>query len=157
MRCFELVFISLLFFGCSSNNPETWIVASRMHASMGFETVIKDYYVKTSEGMGWQTVDRIDGLDYTAGFEYVIKANKVVKYYVEPLMDDSDRIVYLDNVKLISKEKRESEGLDPKNLWNPTWPDSYNPWFPSYNDEEWNKLYGNWADGYDDPDPYKEY
>ena len=79
-----------------------------MRASMGFETVIKDYYVKTSGGMGWQTVDRIDGLDYTAGFEYVIKANKVVKYYVEPLMDDSDRIVYLDNVKLISKEKTEN-------------------------------------------------
>lgn len=124
---------------------------------MGFETVVKDFYVKRSAETTWQTVDTIEGLDYVSGYEYEIKASKAVEHYEEPRMDASDRVVYLHNVKLITKEKRESEGLDPKNLWNPTWPDSYNPWFPSYNDEEWNKLYGNWADGYDDPDPYKEY
>ena len=157
MKRWIIIFLILsIAQGCKDSSSNEWIIASRQWAGVG-EGVYKEYLVRRSDETKWIKVHRMEGFDYVPRYEYTVNARYTVEYLKDPPMDASDRIIRLEDIRLISKEKKESEGLDPRNIWNPTWPDGYNPWEPQFNPEEWNIKYGNWADGYEDPDPYKEY
>ena len=68
------------------------------------------YFVKEKGKNTWETFDRILGLEYEVGHEYLIKAEKVVDKELLKIADGPSYI-YLRLVKVLSIEEKDSEGL----------------------------------------------
>ncbi|MGN1225829.1 MAG: DUF4377 domain-containing protein [Candidatus Cryptobacteroides sp.] len=75
------------------------------------------YFVKEKGKNTWETFDRILGLEYELGHEYLIKAEKVVDKELLKIAD-APSYIYLRLVKVLSIEEKDSEGL----------PDNYLPY-----------------------------
>ena len=71
------------------------------------------YFVKEKGKSQWETFDRILGLDYKDGYEYIIKAEKIEDKDLLKIADGPSYI-YLRLVKVVAKEKKDTEGL-PEN------------------------------------------
>lgn len=85
-----------------------WTVASEMRMANGFGGIFPSFVTKESKGGDWRKyVGYIEGFDYESGYEYVI-AVKVYEIKDPPM--DGDRVRYVLK-KVISKEKKDSEGL----------------------------------------------
>lgn len=75
------------------------------------------YFVKEKGKNNWGTYDRILGFNYEVGYEYLIEAERVVNKELLEIADGPSYI-YLRLVKVLSVEKKDSEGL----------PDNYLPY-----------------------------
>ncbi len=95
----------------------TWIIAARYGYSMGMDQMMPHYLVSKADNLNWISVDDIRGFDYEEGFECSVKAVLIVEYIKDPPADGSSRIRYLDGVKLLKKEKKDSENLPEPGYW----------------------------------------
>lgn len=118
---FLFVFLTLVFSSCIKHEgglmiypAKEYLVASDMGCwafeGEGWEPY---YFVKEKGKNTWETFDRILGLEYELGHEYLIKAEKVVDKELLKIADGPSYI-YLRLVKVLSVEEKDSEGL-PEN------------------------------------------
>ena len=115
---FLFVFLTLVFSSCVKHEgglmiyPEKeYLVASdRGCCGNGNDGWEPYFFVKEKGKNTWETFDRILGLEYEVGHEYLIKAEKVVDKELLKIADGPSYI-YLRLVKVLSIEEKDSEGL----------------------------------------------
>lgn len=68
------------------------------------------YFVKEKGQNTWVDYDSILGFDYEQGYEYLIKAEKIEDTDLKKIAD-APSYIYLRLVKVLSSEKKDTEGL----------------------------------------------
>ena len=124
MKHYLVILISILFVlsSCAKQEEEykvypakEYIVASERgcwsYEGYGWQPY---FFVKEKGSNTWKRYDRIVGFDnYEPGYEYRIKAEKIKdKSLLE--YQDGPSYIYLSLIKVLSSEKKDSEGL-PEN------------------------------------------
>ncbi len=115
---FFSIFILFVFSSCSQQEEDfkvypakEYIVASERGCfSDGNGLWATYFFVKEKGDNTWETYDRILGLNYEQGYEYQIKAEKIKDKSLLKLADGPNPI-YLRLVRVMSLEKKNSEGL----------------------------------------------
>lgn len=114
---FLFVMLSVFLTGCEKEQEfsevSTVVIASKkldaIVSSCGIESKIPVYAVKQSSSAQWSACsDQINNFDYKEGYEYVVKLGKK-NFHDKNMSVTSWSEYYL--VELVSKEKKESEGL----------------------------------------------
>jgi hypothetical protein len=105
-----LVLFVLIFCGCSSTDYYT--VASEYGYTCDGESnmTIRQHYIKTDTSDKWEMVDLIEGMPYERGYEYTIKVKK-----------DKDVSWQFTYEGIVSKVKKDSEGLRKEWLYDESW------------------------------------
>lgn len=121
MKKVILLFLIMTLVGCDKEEEGVKIVYSKEYTmvvasqklqgllySDGFTSVADVYAVKIGEEQKWQPYGFVDGFDYEKGHEYLIKVKETKYRDTRPgNLSWSDH----DLIEVISKEKKDSEGL----------------------------------------------
>lgn len=89
---------------------EYLVASERGCVADGNDNWLPYYFVKEKGNNGWNHFERIQGLDYEPGYEYRIKAEKIEDKDLLKIADGPSYI-YLRLVKVLSSEKKDTEGL----------------------------------------------
>lgn len=106
--------LSILITGCKKEAEDTEImtVASEKRDCFLIGR-FPCYIVKTEDVQGWHTmVEAIVGFEYTPGYEYVLEVKRL-----EMVDPPQDWLGQYQLIKVISKEKKNSENLPPQREW----------------------------------------
>lgn len=112
-----LIFVLFAFSSCTRREgslivypAKEYIVASDIGCCAGEGGWKSYFFVKEKGKSTWEQYDDIHGLDYERGYEYLIKAEKIIDEDRIKLADDACYL-YLRLVKVLSSEKKDTEGL----------------------------------------------
>jgi hypothetical protein len=112
-----LIFLIAIIFISSCNKDykvypaKEYTVASERGCCAAEYNIWEPYFFVKEKGKStWDKYDNIQGFDYERGYEYRIKAEKIKDMSLAKIADGPSPI-YLRLVKVLSSEKKDTEGL----------------------------------------------